>query len=341
MHLKDYLPECQLIKPNNEVSLPRFSVIEAHGHIELFNTNPPSPEELIDRMDEAGITKFMDLDSGISGPNGLEDRVNRYKGRYPERFNHAAGIEWASCLESRDSIFKIAEAQVRQQHRVGARALKIWKNLGLSIRDAQGNLIMIDDPRLEPIWNVAGELKMPVFLHVGDPIAFFQVPDEHNERFEELQENPDWCFNGPEFADLDRILKGLENVVSRFPDTVFIGCHVGCIAEDLKRVGNLLDSCPNYFIDLSARLNELGRQPYSAHDFIEKYSDRILFGTDTASDPATLRIWYRFLETRDEYFPYSTSAIPDQGRWNIYGIGLADETLKEVYSGNAERLMFQ
>lgn len=334
------MPISQLITQNNEIVKPKFPVIDSHGHIGLWNDNPPTPEELIDRMDRAGVTKFMDLDAGVVGPSGLSDRIHQYKGKYPDRFEHSAGIDWNLCLEAGGAFTKVAVNQIREQYNSGARALKIWKNIGLSLRDEQKKLIMIDDPRLNSIWDTAGELKMPVFLHVGDPIAFFEPVDERNERFEELGENPDWSFHGPDFPELDVIISGLENVVGKFPNTVFIGSHVGCLSENLERVGNLLDKCPNYNIDISARLNELGRQPYSSRDFFEKYADRILFGTDTAADFETSRIWYRFLETRDEYFPYSTSQIPDQGRWNIYGIGLDDDILRNIYSGNAERLLF-
>lgn len=341
MQLEGYHPTCQLIRQENEVTEPRFPVIESHGHIGLWNSEPPSPEELIDRMDEAGIERFMDLDAGVMGPDKLKDRINQYKGKFPDRFYHAAGIDWAVCLEGEMNFTRSAVNQLREQHEAGADTLKIWKDIGLSIRDEQQKLIMLDDSRLEPIWNTAGELKMPVFIHTGDPVAFFQQPDAENERYEELHERPDWCFHGSGFPSLNRIICGLESIVLNFPDTIFIGAHVGCLAEDMGRVGQLLERCPNYHIDLSARLNELGRQPYTSRDFIEKYSDRILFGTDTPADIATARIWYRFLETRDEYFPYSTSPVPDQGRWNIYGIGLEDDTLRKIYSGNAEKLLFQ
>lgn len=340
MRLEDYQPECQLTNQRTKIDGPIFPVIEAHGHIEPWNDNPPSPEALVERMDRAGVKKFMDLDAGVIGPKGLIKRIDRYKGRYPDRFEHAAGIDWPICMVAGDSFGKIAAEQIREQFQAGARALKVWKNVGLTLRDTNNELIKVDDPRLNTIWDTAGELNMPVFLHVGDPIAFFEPVDERNERFEELSENPDWSFHGQNFPNLDEIITGLENVVTRFPKTVFIGAHVGCLSEDLNRVGALLDKCPNYNIDISARLNDLGRQPYSSAAFMKKYAERILFGTDTDADLETSRIWYRFLETRDEYFPYSTSSVPDQGRWNIYGIGLEDDILRKIYSGNAERLLF-
>lgn len=341
MRLEEYQPVSQLKLKENLLNKPKFPVIESHGHISLWTESPPSPEELLRKMDDAGIVRFVDLDAGVIGPGILESQIQRFKAEYPGKFIHAAGIDWSACIEGKRDFTKIAVEQIHAQHQAGASVLKIWKNISLTLRDSQGNLIMLNDPRLDSVWKTASKLNMPVYIHVADPLAFFQPTDTRNERYEELIEQPDWSFSDSDYPGVNEILSGLEKIVIRFPDTVFIGAHVGCVAEHLDRVARLLESCPNYYIDIAARLNELGRQPYSSREFLTKYADRILFGTDTSADPATARIWYRFLETRDEYFPYSTSEVPDQGRWNIYGIGLEDEVLKKIYSGNAEKLLFQ
>jgi predicted TIM-barrel fold metal-dependent hydrolase len=129
-------------------------------------------------------------------------------------------------------------------------------------------------------------------------------------------------------------------LLERHPRTTFIGAHVGCYAENLAWVGAALDAFPNFFVDISARIAELGRQPYTARDFFLRYQDRILFGTDHAAAVATYRLYYRFLETRDEYFDYSTAPRPGSGHWRIYGLDLPDDVLRKVYRDNARRVVF-
>jgi predicted TIM-barrel fold metal-dependent hydrolase len=182
-------------------------------------------------------------------------------------------------------------------------------------------------------------LGIPVTIHIADPVAFFDPLDEYNERWEELHANPDWHFPSPPYPPFLTILEQFANLVTRHPRTTFIGAHVGCYAENLAWVGNLLDRAPNFYVDISARISELGRQPYTARRFFIEYADRILFGTDMGPDPEAYRIYYRFLETDDEYFNYGLSEIPGQGRWRIYGLHLPDVVLEKVYFQNAVRLL--
>jgi predicted TIM-barrel fold metal-dependent hydrolase len=131
----------------------------------------------------------------------------------------------------------------------------------------------------------------------------------------------------------------LANLIEKQPQTIFIGAHVGCYAENLGWVGALMDRCPNFFIDISARIGELGRQPYTSRNFFLKYADRILFGSDFGPDLEAYRLAYRFLETDDEYFNYNVSEVPLQGRWYVYGLYLPDEVLLKIYKQNAENLL--
>jgi predicted TIM-barrel fold metal-dependent hydrolase len=230
---------------------------------------------------------------------------------------------------------------LRAQKEHGADGLKIWKPFGLQVTDHRGELVNIDDNRLIPIWETAGELRLPVIIHVADPVAFFDPIDETNERWEELGAHPDWAFTSPPFPSFMHIMNGLKSLVSNHPSTIFIGAHVGCYAENIQWVGEMLDACPNYFIDISARLGELGRQPYSARNFFIQYQDRILYGSDMGPDLDAYRLCYRFLETDDEYFNYNTSDIPLQGRWYVNGLFLPDEVLEKVYRMNAEKVILK
>ena len=222
----------------------------------------------------------------------------------------------------------------------GARGLKVTKELGLYYRDHTGAMLRIDDERLSPIWQRAGELEMPVLIHVSDPIGFFLPIDEHNEHYLTLQEFPGWSFLGSHFSKWD-LLEQRNRMIARHPGTRFLLPHVANLPEDLASVGQLLDNHPNVTIDFSARIDELGRQPYSASDFFRRYADRIAFGLDMPVSAEAYRCTFRFLETRDEYFDYPDyiGRFGVYSRWKLYGLGLPDDVLKKIYHENAMRLL--
>jgi hypothetical protein len=197
----------------------------------------------------------------------------------------------------------------------------------------------VDDPKLDPIWQMCAKYNRPVVIHVADPAAFFTPLDRFNERWHELNEHPDWLFYGDKFPSRDEILAQRNRVIARHLDTTFICAHFGNNPEDLATVGQWLDTYPNMFISIDARISELGRQPYTARKFFLKYQDRIMFGTDTPPRRDAYRMYYRFLETDDEYFDCASSH-QRQGFWMIYGIFLPKNVLEKIYRTNAERLFF-
>jgi len=225
---------------------------------------------------------------------------------------------------------------------MGIKGIKLWKDITLYRRDAKGNQIRLDDPRLSCIFDLAAEYNLFVLIHVGDPKAFFTPVDHRNEQYVSLMDNPDWQFYSQAFTFEDH-LQMQKNVLARHGGTIFVIAHVGSCAEDLGIVAAQLDRFPNMYIDLAARLNELGRQPYTARRFFLTYADRILFGTDYIAnqDPQEVYPYYfRFLETFDEYFPYAPPGEENaSGNWRIYGIGLPQQVLRKVYSENAKKLL--
>lgn len=350
--LREYEPRPMLTVEAHEVLQPRFPVIDAHNHLgDAFLTwsddwlsRPVS--QLIATMDEAGVRAIVDLD-GRWG-DLLRAELARYQEPYPDRFAIFSGIDYDNFAT--DPNFGETEAKrLRESVALGARGLKVWKRLGLRLRDSEGKLIPVDDPRLDPLWATAGELNVPVLIHIADPVAFFTPLDRFNERWEELHENPDWHFyptrpkgdlSHPDFPSFDELMEQFESLLRRHPGTDFIGAHVGCYAENLGWVGRVMDACPNFYADISARIAELGRQPFTARDFFIAHQDRILFGTDSQPDLQTYAIYYRFLETRDEYFNYGREQPPGVGRWQIYGLDLPDDVLRKVYADNARRVIF-
>lgn len=343
MLLKDFKPTAKLVTRVSDIQKPRFRVIDAHIHLQApFGGNwlAQPVDKLLDAMDAAHVRAVVDLDGGW-GEGILDAHLKHFKEKAPERFIHFGGVDWSKWTEYGDGFGEWAAQKFKDQVKRGAGGLKIWKPFGLHVKDQHDKLVRVNDERLIPLWEMAGALKVPVLVHVADPVAFFDPIDHTNERIEELGNHPDWHFPSPPFPQFIDILEDFAALIRRHKNTTFIGAHVGCYAENLSWVANLLDECPNFYVDISARLGELGRQPYSARRFFINYTDRILFGTDADARLKTYQLYYRFLESDDEYFNYNTSELPSQGRWYVYGLYLPDDVLEKVYSKNAARIFFK
>lgn len=341
MLLEDFRPQSKLVTRTTPVDGPKFPVIDSHNHLGQpfgggWDQKPLG--KLLDLLDTAGVTHYVDLDGGW-GEDILDAHLKHFKERAPDRFQIFGGVDWGKWKELGDRFPEWAAKRLIAQKERGAQGLKIWKPFGLHVKDHHDKLVDVDDKRLTPIWETAGELGLPVLIHVADPVAFFDPIDETNERWEEIGAHPDWAFTSPPFPPFMRIMEGFKNLVARHRNTIFIGAHVGCYGENLGWVGQMLDHCPNYYIDISARLGELGRQPYTARKFFIQFQDRILFGSDMGPDLEAYRLCYRLLETDDEYFNYNTHDVPQQGRWYAYGLYLPDDVLKKVYRDNAKGIL--
>lgn len=341
MLLQEYMPRPALVTKTTEVRTPRFPVIDAHNHLASilgldWETRPVA--ELLDILDSVNVRVYVDLDGGW-GEDILNHHLDYFKAAAPERFRMFGGVNWSAWSEHGDRFGEWAAERLRAQAQRGAQGLKIWKPFGLHVRDQHGELVAVDDERLAPLWETAAELRLPVLAHIADPVAFFDPLDQYNERWEELHAHPDWHFPNPPFPPFQSLMDAFARLVERHPRTTFIGAHVGSYAENLQWISQLMDRCPNYYVDISERIGELGRQPYAARRFFIQYADRILFGTDYGPDPEMYRIYFRFLETDDEYFNYGPGQTPRQGRWQIYGLYLPDDVLEKVYYKNAERIL--
>ena len=357
LRLADYEPKSMLQVKETHIARARFPVIDVHTHISVsahsengVDITPErqylaGPEELLSVMDRKNIRSMVNLTGGFD--NGLTETVKRYDRAHPDRFYTFTEPSYPLFLKP-DYPRLQAEA-IENAHKDGARGLKIVKTLGLYLRSniTSGTLVRIDDPRFDPMWDACGQLNMPVAIHVSDPVAFFMPTDRFNERYEELSNHPDWSFHGGDFPSNAELLEARNRVIARHPKTRFIVLHVGNFAENLGNVAQNLDRFPNMNVDIAARVGELGRQPRTARAFFDKYQDRILFGTDATPHGDDVpqqnftdklyEIYYRFLETDDEYFDYAPANVPPQGRWRIYGINLPESILRKVYNQNAAR----
>ena len=329
--LSEFDPVCMLTTPRHEVPLPRFPVIDYHNHLDAQD-----PRQVLETMDACGIEHVVNITMKV-GEEALA-MIERYRSAGPNRFSTIGWMDWTGADDPNfDSFVALSVERLKRLVDHGVVGFKVWKDLGLSVRDASGALLRVDDERLAPIFEKAGELGIPVMVHIGDPEAFFLPIDAQNERYEELAAHQDWSFHGAQYGK-DELLKQRDRVFQRHPKTTFVGAHIAENSEDLARVSAMLEANPNVLVDISARASELGRQPYSARKFFLRFADRILFGADLVPEIDMYRLYYRFLETADEYFAYPTHAS-GQGRWSIYGLDLPEEVLRKVYRENALRLL--
>ncbi len=352
--LEEFEPQSVLSVSQTLVAKPRFPVIDFHTHLTWSPGLDPGdnikviagPAELLPTMDAKNVRVMVNLTGGYG--EGLLDAISVHAKAHPDRFVVFAEPWWGRVAEPDYARFQ-ADQLVRA-HEAGARGLKILKILGLFAREQvkTGPLIKVDDERFDPMWEAAGALNMPVAIHVSDPRAFFLPIDRFNERWEELHAHPDWSFHGGDFPGNRELQEARRRVMRRHPRTQFVCVHMAD-SEDLAYVSECMDSHPNMHVDISARIGELGRQPKTARRFFDKYQDRILFGTDAVPygvdypqqifGEELYDIYYRFLETEDEYFDYAPARIPPQGRWRIYGVGLPEDILRKIYWDNAARLL--
>jgi predicted TIM-barrel fold metal-dependent hydrolase len=342
--LSEFEPKSMLHVPETHVARARFPVVDFHSHVSPRPNSkqpPVPPAEMVRSMDAINIRTMVNLTGGSGGD--LVTTITGFDRAFPGRFVTMTEPTWTRAGETGYAAWQGDE--IGKAKAAGAVGLKILKTLGLYLRDGgpTGKLVRVDDERFDPMWEACGHLGLPVAMHVGDPEAFFLPVDRFNERYEELGAHPDWSFYGKDFPAFADILAARDRVFARHPQTTFVALHVGHWSENLEAVAAMLDKCPNVHVEIAARIGELGRQPRTSARFFDKYQDRILFGTD--ADPQTLlaqdmyRIYYRFLETEDEYFDYAPSRIPPQGRWRIYGVGLPESILRKVYHENAERVL--
>jgi len=331
LRLLDWQPKSQLVVKETAILKPKFPVIDIHNHLgKLENT-----QKYLEEMDKAGVWMCVSLDA-TSEKDFYKEHLKVSQSVSRDRFLLFFKPDF-SKIDEPDFGQKEAK-RLEEAVKMGVRGLKISKTLGLKFRDKNGQYIKVDDPRIDPIWAKCAELGIPVEIHVTDPKAFFTPLDRYNERYDELAGRPDWLFYGGDYPSKAEILAQRNRVIARHPNTIFIGAHVGTLPEELHQVAEWLDVYPNFYVDIDARISELGRQPYTARKFFIKYQDRILFGTDTPCNAESYRVYYRFLETDDEYFD-PTPAHKQQGRWMIYGLYLPDEVLEKIYNKNALKIL--
>ena len=328
-------------------------IIDSHVHIVPLM---PALAQALEVFERVGITKFVAKSGGSFGEPRFVATVGM-KRVLGDRFEFFCNIDWDE-IDRPDFGERTAE-RLAQAAAAGAKGVKIFKALGLSVKTADGKLVPVDDPRLDPIFEKAAELGFIVAMHTADPVVFFDPPTPDNERYAELSIADSWSFHGDEFPSHDELLAQRDRVIARHPNTIFLLIHLANYPENIAYVDKLLDTYPNVWVDTAARVPEFGRHASDkVRALFMKHQDRILFGTDFISSPRKMQlgsVWHkpgrptiddavRFFERHWEYFETDHQGIehptPIQGDWKVNGIALPPDVLRKFYHDNAERLIF-
>jgi len=327
MDFEKYDPPSTLVVPEHRITRAKYPFVDVHNH--QFSMPSADLRKLLDQMDALNMAVMVNLSGrGRGSDEHLAGAIRNVRKYDPRRFIVFTNVDF-SGIDDPDWQSRTVR-QLENDVRLGARGLKIYKNLGMSVYDSKGQRVSVDDPRIAPVWDKCGELGIPVLIHSADPKQFWQPMDENNERWLELKLHERRRRYNDE-VKWETIIAEQHNVFRRHPKTIFINAHLGWYGNDLKRLGELLDAFPNMYTEIGAVIAELGRQPRYGRGFLIKYQDRVLFGKDSWV-PEEYETYFRVLETADDYFPYHKRY---HAFWRMYGLDLPDDVLKKIYYKNA------
>ena len=332
---EEYDPISTLKVSEHKLTRAKYPFIDVHNH--QWNMDDASLPPLLKQMDSLNMGIMVNLSGRAWGSEAESDKFFTKSLANIKQTNTPRLILFTNILFDGIGTPGWTEASVKRLEadvKAGAHGLKIYKNLGMDIKDASGKLVAIDDPRLDPIWEKCGQLGIPVLIHTADPKSFWDPMDRYNERWLELKLHPNRK-RGANSVDWAKLLGEQHHIFQKHPKTTFINAHMGWYPNNLGKLDSLMGVYPNMMLEIGAVIAELGRQPRAAHAFFVKHQDRIVFGKDSWV-PAEYATYFRVLETADEYFPYHKRY---HAFWRMYGMALPDEVLKKVYYKNALRLI--
>ncbi|NHE58807.1 amidohydrolase family protein [Cyclobacterium plantarum] len=325
MDVEEYAPVSTLKVPEHLLTSAKYPFVDVHNH--QFTMPIQNLDKLVQEMDDLNMAVMVNL-SGFRGKY-LEWSLSNVNEKYSNRFILFMNLDFEKLDDEgwpNETLTMMEEAV-----KMGVKGLKVYKTLGLTETDNEGNRIQVDDPRLDPIWAKCGELGIPVLIHTGEPAAFWLPKDKHNERWLELKQYPSRYKDPEANPSFEEVMAEQHNVFRKHPNTKFIAAHLGWFGNDLARLGNLLDEMPNVYTELGAVLAELGRQPVTARAWLIAYQDRVMMGKD-AYNKEEYYTYFRVLETSDEYFDYYRKR---HAHWKMYGLALPDPVLRKIYYKNA------
>ena len=336
MSFEDYNPPSSLKVEGQEIKKAKFTFIDVHSH--LWDMSVMNLDKLVSEMNEINMGYIINLSGSGFGPQAAKDlyfnnSIKNIRENHPNRIGLFLNVDFESIDD--DNYAETQVKIIRDGVKKGAIGLKVYKSLGLRNKDSKGKRIRVDDERIGPIWDVCGELGIPVLIHSADPFQFWLPKDNQNERWFELKEKPGRYYGDSDFIPpFEDIINEQHTIFRRHKNTTFINAHLGWMGNDLQKLGQHLDEFPNVMTEFGAVIAELGRQPKTAKQFFIDYQDRILFGKDSYNKEE-FYTYFRVLESDDEYFNYFRKR---HAFWKMYGLNLPDEVLKKIYYKNALRL---
>lgn len=328
MDIEEYSPKSTLVVPQNFIKKAKFPFIDVHNH--QFDMPLKNLSKLVSEMDSLNMAFMINL-SGFRGIY-LRKSLENIQNNAPTRFGLFLNIDFETIDD--DDFAEKQVALIDSGVAAGVIGLKVYKSLGLTDKDNDGNRIAVNDPRLAPVWDACGANKIPVLIHTGEPASFWNPKDKYNERWLELRQKPSRYKDPKTNPSFEEVMAEQHAIFKAHPNTIFINAHLGWMGNDLDELGKHLDKFPNVMTEIGAVLAELGRQPKRARQFFVDYQDRILFGKDSYK-VSEYYTYFRVLETEDEYFEYYRKR---HAHWRMYGLGLPDSILQKVYYKNALRL---
>jgi predicted TIM-barrel fold metal-dependent hydrolase len=340
MDIEEYSPKSSLVVEENPRNSAKFPFVDVHSH--QWKMPVMDFTNLIAEMDSLNMGYMINLSGSgfatFAGNQNLmdisltESLENIKKQGVSNRFGVFVNIDF-NKIDDPDfgtNNVEIIKDAVKQ----GVIGLKVYKNLGLNLKDNSGERVRVDDKRLNPIWEICGELNIPVLIHSGEPSPFFDPIDKHNERWLHARQKPQSFRNSDEYPSFDEVMQEQYNMFKNNPNTIFINAHLGWYGNDLDKMSAQLDDLTNVYTEIGAVIAELGRQPIRARRFFIEHQDRVLFGKDTYKK-SEFDVYFRILETSDEYFDYYRKR---HAHWKMYGLNLPDSILKKLYYKNARKL---
>ena len=339
MDIGEYSPISTLVVSETPTYKSKFPFVDVHSH--HWDMPVKDLSKIVREMDSLNMGYMINLSGSgfgvFSGKQKLMDinltkSLQNVKQNYPNRFGVFLNLDLTKIddVDFKENNIKYIEDAVSQ----GAIGLKIYKNLGLNLRDSRNIRVPVDDDRLSHIWETCAKFNIPVLIHSGEPKAFFDPVNKYNERWLHAREKPNSFRPSDKYPSFDQVMYEQYQLFKNHPKTTFINAHFGWYGNDLAKLSEQLAELPNVYVEFGAVINELGRQPNTARRFFEDYQDRILFGKDIYKMDEYY-IYFQVLETDDEYIEYYRKR---HGLWRLYGMNLSDEILKKVYFENALKI---
>jgi len=324
---------------DNTPEAPRFPMIDMHGHMGPIMLGE-NYEECYDAVEQAALLRACGVEKLVSMDLIWGDSYQRMQRKLEAAADFFPIFPSVDISDAGYPSFERDVYNTLLSYRSdGVKGLKLWKNITLNCKAPDGGVLRPDSKWLAPVFAYAGELGLPVVIHIADPPSFFEANSPENEYYQCLLEHPEWSFFKPGIPDFEQHMEMQEGMLANNPGTTFVIAHVGSYSENLRQVSRWLDTYPNMYVDVAARIDQLGRQPYTAKEFLTRYQDRVLFGSDYVPDLDAVSFYgihRRFFETSDEYFDHPFAGF--LGSWKIYGLDLEDEILKKLYRDNATKV---